>query len=77
MWAVWIGAVLVLLKLFEVGPFATLSWWWVMLPLAVAFVFFEVIEPMFSLDKKKEHNENELYRKRRLEAQLKTARKKK
>ncbi len=71
MYMVWMGAVLVALKLFEVRWFADLSWWWILAPLAIAFVFFEVLEPMFGWDKKKEHDENDRYKAARLKQQLK------
>jgi small Trp-rich protein len=70
MYLVWIGAVMVLLKWFEVGVFANLSWWWVLAPLAMAFVYFEILEPMFGWDKKKAHDENDRYKAKRLKNQL-------
>lgn len=36
-----IGVLLLLLRWFEWGPFATLSWWWVALPFALAAVWWE------------------------------------
>ena len=71
MWAVWFGLVFLLLKVFEVGPFATLSWWWIALPFGLAFFYFEVLERMLSLDKKKAHKDNAEYKKKRLAEQLK------
>ena len=68
---VWIGTVLVALKFFEVRWFTDISWGWILVPLAVAFVYFEVLEPMFGWDKKKEHDENDKYRAERLKKQLK------
>ncbi len=47
MYMVWIGALLVALKWFEIGPIADLSWYWVLSPLALAFVWFEVFEKLF------------------------------
>jgi small Trp-rich protein len=67
---VWIGAVLVLLKFFEVGPFAQVAWYWILVPLGLALLFFEVIEPMFGLDKKKTHDEIEKAKQERLKKQL-------
>ena len=43
------------LRYFEIGPFATISWWWVVALMVAAFVWFEFIERMFGLDKKKAH----------------------
>jgi small Trp-rich protein len=48
----WIGVMLVILRLLEIGPFATLSWWWVLAPLAVAIVWFEWLERVFGRDKR-------------------------
>jgi small Trp-rich protein len=55
---VWVGAVFVLLKWLEIGPVAQWSWWWVLAPLVVAFLWFEFFESIFGRDKKsKEHDE--------------------
>jgi len=67
---VWIGGLLLLLKFFEIGPFVDVSWWWIIVPLVLAFIFFEVIEPLFGLDKKKAHDELEKAKKRRVKQQL-------
>jgi small Trp-rich protein len=67
---VWIGGLLVLLKYLEIGPFAAVSWWWILAPLILAFIFFEVIEPMFGLDKKKAHDQLEQAKQQRLRKQL-------
>jgi small Trp-rich protein len=48
----WIGLLLVLLKWLEIGPFATLSWWWVLAPLAGAAVWFEGLEKLFGRDRR-------------------------
>jgi small Trp-rich protein len=71
MYLVWLGAVLVALKAFEVKLFAELSWWWILAPLAMAFVFFEVLEPMLGWDKKKASTESERYKAKRLKDQMK------
>ena len=57
---------LVALKYLEVWKFADLSWWWIGGIMAIAFVFFEVIEPMLGLDKRKAHNVDEQRRKDRV-----------
>lgn len=49
---VWIGATMVLLKWLEIGPLATLSWWWVLSPLLAALVWFEGLERLFGRDKR-------------------------
>ena len=51
-----IGLLVAGLKLGEVTPFfANLSWWWVALPFIIVMIIWEVITPLFGLDKKKEH----------------------
>ena len=57
---------LVALKYLEVWKFADLSWWWIGGIMAIAFVCFEVIEPMLGLDKRKAHNVDEQRRKDRV-----------
>jgi small Trp-rich protein len=49
----WIGVLLVALKWLEIGPFATLSWWWVLAPLCAAAVWFEGLEKLFGRDRRK------------------------
>ncbi|TAK91252.1 MAG: TIGR04438 family Trp-rich protein [Burkholderiaceae bacterium] len=65
-----IGVLLLLLKWAEIGPFATLSWWWITLPLLLAVAWFEIIEPMFGLDKRRGHDEYEAIKQERLKKQL-------
>ena len=57
MWMLWVGLVLLLLKLAMIGPFADLSWWWVVLPFVGAFIWFELFERRLGLDKKKAFDE--------------------
>jgi small Trp-rich protein len=45
-----------LLKYFEVWKFADMSWWWVIGLMIIAFIWFEYIEKIFGLDKKKAHD---------------------
>lgn len=54
------------LKYFEVWKFAEMSWWWVIGLMVVAFIWFEFIEKILGLDKKKAHNEDEARRKARV-----------
>lgn len=49
---VWLGTALVLMKWLEVGPAATLSWWWILAPLGVAFLWFEGLERVFGRDRR-------------------------
>jgi small Trp-rich protein len=46
-------------RYFEVGPFAALSWWWIIGLMAIAFLWFEFIERIFGLDKRKAHEQLE------------------
>jgi small Trp-rich protein len=50
-------AALCVLRYLEVWRFAELSWWYIVALMVFAFVWFEFIEKMLGLDKKKEHNE--------------------
>jgi small Trp-rich protein len=59
-------ALLVGLRYFEVWRFAELSWWWIVGAMFVAFIWFEFIEKILGLDKKKEHNVDEQRRKDRI-----------
>jgi len=57
---------LVALRYFEVWKFAEMSWWWIIGLMGFAFVWFEFIEPMLGLDKRKAHNVDEQRRKDRV-----------
>jgi small Trp-rich protein len=54
------------LRYFEIGPFANMSWWWIVGLLAAAFLWFEFIEKMLGLDKRKAHEQMEEARKERV-----------
>jgi small Trp-rich protein len=70
-------AALIGLRYFEVWKFAELSWWWIVTLMVVAFIWFEFIEKMLGLDKRKEHNVDEQRRKDRIARTFdKTAKKK-
>lgn len=57
---------LTVLKYFEVGPLAALSWWWIAGLFALAFIWFEFVERMLGLDKRKAHEQLEKARKERV-----------
>jgi small Trp-rich protein len=57
---------LVGLRYFEVWRFGEISWWYIVGLMVVAFIWFEFIEKMLGLDKKKEHNVDEQRRKDRV-----------
>jgi small Trp-rich protein len=54
------------LRYFEVWRFAQLSWWWIAALMAAGFLWFEFLEPMLGLDKRKAHDEDEKRRKDRV-----------
>lgn len=64
-------ASLTLLRYFEVGPFADLSWWWIVGAMVAAFIWFEFIERMLGLDKRKAHEQLEKARKERVKKNFK------
>lgn len=68
---------LVALKYFEVWKFAELSWWWIVAAMGVAFIWFEFIEPMLGLDKRKAHNVDEQRRKDRVKKSFEDLQKRK
>lgn len=46
---------LIALKYFEVWKFASMSWGWVVGAMVFAYIWFEFVEKIFGLDKKKDH----------------------
>lgn len=65
------------LRYFEVSFFANLSWWWIGGLVAVAILWFEVIEKWLGLDKKKAHESLEKAREDRLKRTYEEGRKRK
>jgi small Trp-rich protein len=59
-------AILALLRYLEVGPTGTISWWWIVGLMGIAFFWFEFGEKMFGLDKRKAHDEMEKARRDRV-----------
>lgn len=57
---------LTILKYFEIGPFAAISWWWIVGLIVTAFIWFEFIERMLGLDKRKAHEQLDKARKERV-----------
>jgi small Trp-rich protein len=55
-----------LLRYFEIGPFVGMSWWWIIGLVAVAFIWFEFIEKMLGLDKRRAHEQLEQARQERV-----------
>ena len=52
MYLVWLATVLIVMKWLEIGPATSLSWWWVLAPLAVALAWFEGLEKLFGRDRR-------------------------
>jgi small Trp-rich protein len=76
MWAVWIGVVMIALKVLGIEPVAGLAWWWVLAPLGLALVWFEGLEKVFGRDKRHvEHAEWEARKRKRVEEQFAQLRK--
>jgi small Trp-rich protein len=57
---------LVALRYFEVWKFADMSWWWIVAVAVAGFIWFEFIEKILGLDKKKAHDVDEARRKARV-----------
>ncbi|MFC3107102.1 TIGR04438 family Trp-rich protein [Undibacterium arcticum] len=65
-----------ILKYFEIGPFANMSWWWVGGLTVFAFIWFEFVEPIFGWDKRKAHKEMENIRDERVKKTFDTSKNK-
>ena len=70
MWLIWIGVALIVLKVLEVSVFATLSWWWITVPFALALLWFELIEQRLGLDMKMGFYEMVAQKKKRIKDAL-------
>jgi small Trp-rich protein len=70
MWLIWVGVALIVLKLLEVSVFATLSWWWIVVPFVIAFLWFELVERQLGVDKKKAFDEIDKIKKLRIQRAL-------
>jgi small Trp-rich protein len=58
MWLMIVAVLLLVLKLIGFPPqMESVSWWWIALPFAVLFVWFEVIERNLGLDRKSAFDE--------------------
>jgi len=55
-----------ILRYFEIGPFAGLSWWWIGGLLLIAVIWFEFIERMLGLDRRKADEQMEKARRERV-----------
>ena len=70
-------AALIGLRYFEVWKFADMSWWYVIGLMGFAFVWFEFVEKIFGLDRKKSENVDEVRRKSRIKDSFDTGKKRK
>ena len=70
MWLIWVGVALILLKALEISVFAEVSWWWIVLPFFIGFLWFELVEKRLGLDKKKAHDEIEKAKQERIRKRL-------
>jgi small Trp-rich protein len=61
---------LLALRYFQIGWFATVSWWWVALPFGLAFIWFEFIERYLGLEKKKAMDEMDAAKQARIKRAL-------
>lgn len=57
---------LAVLKFAGIEFLAELSWWWIAGLFAVAFIWFEFVEPTFGLDKRRVHEHADQIRKDRV-----------
>lgn len=76
MFLIYLIVALGLLRYFEVWKFAEMSWWYVIGLMIFAFIWFEYIEKIFGLDKRKAHNEDERRRKERVRKAFEDSKKK-
>jgi small Trp-rich protein len=67
MWMLWLGVIVLLLKLTGIfSYFDELSWWWVAVPFVGAFIWFELFERRLGWDKKKAFDELEKAKQERI-----------
>lgn len=65
------------LKYFEIGPFANISWWWLVGLMVAGFIWFEFIERMLGLDKRKAHDESDRMKAERVKKAFDTSKRSK
>lgn len=59
------GFILAIAKWLEVEFLADISWWWVLSPLFLAVLWFEVLERMLGMDKRSELTDSEIEKAKR------------
>jgi small Trp-rich protein len=61
------GVILLALYFLGIEPVSTWKWYWLGVPFALAWIWWDVIDPMFSLSQKREVKDFEERKKARLE----------
>lgn len=64
-WIYLAGFILAIAKWLEVEFLADISWWWVLSPLFLAVLWFEVLERMLGMDKRSELTDSEIEKAKR------------
>jgi small Trp-rich protein len=64
-WIYLAGFILAIAKWLEVEFFADISWWWVLSPLFLAVLWFEVLERMLGMDKRSELKDSDVEKAKR------------
>lgn len=71
MWLLYVGVLLLVLKLIGLPTqIEDMSWWWVAAPFVGAAVWFEIFERRLGLDKKKAFDEMQEIKKERIKKSL-------
>lgn len=61
---------LLLLKLLSIEPVAGISWWWIVLPFVLAFLWFDLVEERLGLNKRRAFDEMDKNKKDRIKKAL-------
>lgn len=64
-WIYLAGFILAIAKWLEVEFLADISWWWVLSPLFLAVLWFEVLERMLGMDKRSELKDSDVEKAKR------------
>lgn len=64
-WIYLAGFILAIAKWLEVEFLAVISWWWVLSPLFLAVLWFEVLERMLGMDKRSELKDSDVEKAKR------------
>ncbi len=69
MWFLVAGVLFLALKYLEVGWLAGVTWWWVLLPLGLAFFYWELVDPYWGISKKRAVRQMEERKQARIDKQ--------